>query len=153
MSETTPVPIVDDGKIPTALEVVRDYIISVSTGLTVPAQRNVNLFVGYNKDAPGIVRWLNLLPGGTLETMGTAMGMELPQIQLSVRGDKGQYTAPRDELIRLRYLLLAAREYTSSGLTLHAVTTKTGIRELGRDLADREGFAATLDLMVSPSYE
>lgn len=150
MSETDPQPITVDGHTPTVLEVTRDFIIENSTGITF----NENLFIGYNKDAPGLVIWLNLLPAsGTIQTMGTAIGAELPRIQVSVRGNKGQYLAPRDEIIRLRYLLLSAREYTSSGLTLHAVTTTSGIRELGRDLADREGFAATLDMMVSKSYE
>jgi hypothetical protein len=147
MSETNPVMITSGGQIPTVLEVISDFI--VANG---PATFGTDLFIGYNKDAPGLVRWLNIQPGTTGQTMRTAVAWEEHTVLLSVRGDKGQYTAPRDDLIRLRYLLLTIQDYTSRGLTLHAVTSPQSWRELGRDISDREGFQATLECMVSKSY-
>lgn len=149
MSQQDPQPITYNGHTPTVLEVIADYIVSVTPG----AEINKDVFLSYNKDAPGIVRWITTLPGTTIETMGTAMAAELPVVQVNVRGDKAQYIAPRDELIRLRYKILAIRGYTSRGLTIQAVTAPGGIEELGRDLSDREGFRATFQAMVGPSYE
>lgn len=150
MSETNPVMLEDGGHIPTVLEAMRDFILEKTPG----AAFGTDLFIGYNSDAPGIVRWLNLQPAGqTGATMGTAVAWESQAVVLSVRGNKGDYLNPRDELIRLRYLALAIHDYTARGITIHAVTSPQSWRELGRDISDREGFQTTLECMVSKSYE
>lgn len=150
MSELIPVPILDaDGHTPTALELVHDYVLSITTG----AVSGTNLFMAYDQDATGLVRFIEETPGDTARTHGKTVALEFPVITITVRAGVDDYQAAKDEIIRLRYRLAAATGYTSRGLTLLDAEPRGTINPIGRDIKDREAFQAVFVVMTAPSYE
>jgi hypothetical protein len=150
MSELEPQPIQDDdGHTPTALELVWDFIISI-TPTAVPA---TNLFVAYDQDATGMVYFVEETPGDTMRTHGKAVALEFTPITITVRDGGDDYQAAKDEIIRLRYRLAAADGFTSRGLTILDAEPRGTINPIGRDLKDREAFQANFVIMTEPSYE
>jgi hypothetical protein len=150
MSETTPQPIQDtDGHTPTALELVHDYVLSVTPG----AASGTDLFMAYDQDATGLVRFIEETPGDILRTHGKAVALEFTPITITVRDNADDYQNAKDEIIRLRYRLAAAVGYTSRGLTILDAEPRGTINPIGRDIKDREAFQAVFVIMTAPSYE
>ena len=150
MSETNPQPILDnEGHTPTALELVHDYILSV----TPSAQSGVDVFMAYDADATGRVVFVEEAPGANLRTHGKAVALEYAVITLTVRAGDDDYQAAKDEIIRLRYKLAAATGYTSRGLTILDAEPRGTINPIGRDIKNREAVQAVFTVMPEPSYE
>jgi hypothetical protein len=150
MSETEPQLITDsDGHTPTALELVHDFILSI----TPAAESGTNLFMAYNQDAEGRVIFVEETPGQTLRTHGKAVALEFAAITVTVRDGDDDYRAAKDEIQRLRYRIAAATGYTSRGLTILDAEPRGGIDPIGRDIKDREAFQANFWIMTEPSYE
>lgn len=150
MTELNPQPIRDsDGHTPTALELVHDFIASVTPG----AVSGTNLFMAYDQDAAGVVIFVEEKPGDTMRTHGKTIALEFPVIVITVRADADDYQSAKDEIKRLRYQLAASAGYTSRGLTILDAEPRGTINPIGRDIKNREAFDATFIIMTAPSYE
>lgn len=150
MSESAPQPILDgEGHTPTAMELIHDYILSVTPG----AASGTDVFLAYDQDATGIVRFIEETRGDIMRTHGKAVALEFSVIVVTVRAGADDYQAAKDEIIRLRYRIAASAGYTSRGLTILDAEPRGTINPLGRDIKDREAFDATFVVMTEPSYE
>ena len=144
MSEADPVLITDgDGNVPTALEVIYDYVKTV-------CDPDEPVLMAYNVDTPGVVRFLEEDPGVSLHSYGTVVMLEEQVITLTVRSDVG-YQSAKNEALRLRYLIGGLNDYTSRGVTVLAAVP-TGIRPLGPDDRDREAIEVQFVVTASKSY-
>lgn len=150
MTELNPQVIVDgEGHVPTALEVIHDYILSVTPG----AASGTDVFMAYDQDATGLVRFVEETTGDTMRTHGKAVALEFTVITITVRAGADDYQAAKDEIKRLRYKVAASAGYTSRGLTILDAEPRGTINPLGRDIKDREALDATFVVMTAPSYE
>lgn len=138
-----------DGHTPTALELVHDYILSITPG----AESGTNVFMAYDQDATGLVRFIEETPGTVARTHGRAVALEFPVITITVRDHADDYQAAKDEIQRLRYRLADAAGYTSRGLTILDAEPRGTINPIGRDIKDREAFQAVFVIMTGPSHE
>lgn len=146
MSEDNPVLITDpDGHTPTALDLVIDYIKSVTPGYAADSIK-----ASYTPDGTGLTRFVEEIPGDVLLTHGTTVGLEVPRIIITVRADT--YQAAKDETLRLRYLLASVPAYASRGLDLIAAIPVGTIDDLGKDAKGRQAFETKFDLWTGPSY-
>lgn len=149
MSETSPTLLVDaGGHTPTALELIYDIVLAV----TPAAAPGVDVSLAYRPDNTGLVRFIEEAPGTTMRTMGKAIALEIPIINITVRGEPTDYQAPKDEAQRLRYRIAAYGEFTSRGLRLLDADPQGTIQPLGRDLQNREAFQISFAVMTEPSY-
>ncbi len=147
MSELDPVLLDHNGHVPTALELIADWLVSVTPGVAI----NDGVYLQYKQEATGMVRYLEMEDGEGVATMGKNVAWENPTIIITVLGDVGKVQAPKDEAVRIKYKLAALVDYTSRGLTAH-VASHVRIQELGKDGNDRTAYTVTAELMVTPSY-
>lgn len=149
MSETSPTLLVDGtGNTPTALEVIYDLVLAVTPG----ANPITDVSLAYRSDGTGLIRFVEEAPGTTVRTMGKAIALEIPIINITVRGEPTDYQTPKNEAQRLRYRIAAYGEYTSRGLRLLDADPQGTIQPLGRDLQNREAFQISFAVMTEPSY-
>lgn len=149
MSETNPALRTDSsGNTPTALEVIYDLVLAVTPG----AQPIIDVSLAYRSDGAGLVRFIEEAPGTTIRTMGKAVALEVPIINVTVRGEPTDYQTPKNEAQRLRYAIAAKGEYTTRGLRMLDAEPQGTINPLGRDLQNREAFQISFAVMTEPSY-
>lgn len=149
MSELSPVLILDaGGHTPTALELIYDIVLAITPG-AVPA---VDVCLAYRPDGTGLTRFIEEAPGTTQRTMGKAIALETPIINITVRGNPTDYQTPKDEAQRLRYRIAAYGEFTSRGLRMLNADPQGTINPLGRDLQNREAFQISFAVVTEPSY-
>lgn len=150
MSETSPAPVVDSsGHTPTALELIYDIVLAVTPG----AVPGTDVSVAYRSETTGLVRFIEEAPGTTQRTMGKAIALEIPIVNITVRGEPTDYQTPKDEALRLRYRIAAYGEFTSRGLRLlDADPQGSTVTPLGRDLQNREAFQISFAVTTEPSY-
>lgn len=149
MSEDQPSLITSGGHVPTAADVIIDFILANTPG----SAFGTDVFSSYDRQATGIVRFVEEAPNNVGITMGRAVAWEEPLVIVTVRGDPGKFRAPKDEAMRLRYLIGAIKTYSSRGITVQGVTPLAGPRQLGRDLENREAFELRFTMMAGASYE
>lgn len=149
MSETSPTLIADTaGHTPTALELIYDIVCAI-TPAAVPG---VDVCLAYRQDGAGLTRFIEEAPGTTVRTYGKAIALEVPIVNITVRGEPTDYQTPKDEAQRLRYRIAAYGEYTSRGLRLLDADPQGTITPLGRDLQNREAFQISFSVTTEPSY-
>lgn len=109
-------------------------------------------FIGYTPDTAGMVRELTEQMEDPRQTMGEApVALETTLVEIGVRGTPGDYAGPRNEALRLRYLIArVGQEYTYDGLRMLTVTP-AGFRHLGRDSQRRQQFSILLECVTEPS--
>lgn len=151
MSETNPV-LLPSGA--TALELIQKLIFDNTTPVLVPG---TNLFMGYEADTPVGVGLVYMVIEGAEEdpglTFGTAIAYENYSIQVVVYGEPNQYTEPKLEAMRLRYLIAAkGAGYTALGLRLINCTPRGTLSQLGKDPKERHHFMVKFAVMAEPSY-
>lgn len=130
----------------TALEVIRDAIDAQSTdGKTYIANAP--------SAATGIVREIvdDESPSPHL-TFGTIVALEPWRVSIGVRGNPRDYATPRNEALRIRYLVASLNNYTSRGLRLLVALPVGGLRSIGQDSSEREQFSLLFDVIMEPSY-
>jgi hypothetical protein len=150
MTETNPQVIRDaDGHVPTALELVHDFILTIIPG----SESGKDVFLAYDQDAAGVVVFVEETTGDTARTFGKAVALEFPVITVTVRSDEDDYQEAKNLIKDIRYRLAAAAGYTSRGLTILDAEPRGTINPLGRDIKDREALDATFVVMTAPSYE
>lgn len=151
MSETDPV-LLPSGA--SALELVQRLIFENTTPALVPGH---NLFMGYEADTPLGIGLVYMVTEGPEQepglTMGTAVAYENYMVHVVVYGNPHQFTEPRQEAMRVRYLVAAkAAGYTYAGLRLINATPRGTITTLGKDPKERHHFMVKFAIMADPSY-
>lgn len=128
----------------TALEVIFDAIKADpgTTGAT---------YMGEARDVEGLVREIKEGDARPDLTMGTVVAVEHQVIDIGVRGMPEDYMTPRNEALRLRYLVLSLRDYESRGLRLLAALPQGHLLPMGKDANRRWMFAVRFEVWMEPS--
>lgn len=110
-------------------------------------------YIGFTPDRAGLVRELNEQGVDNKATMGEApVALEVSMVEVGVRGIPGDYLTPRNEIMRLRYLIgRRSQNYTYDGLRLLWASPDAGIRHLGRDDSRRHQFSIIFECTTEPS--
>lgn len=141
----------------TALEVCADAI--HAAGLATEA---VDMFLGTEIDGdidkglativPDVVTVVLEADGTPTLTMGLAVALENPRIQVITRGEPKDYVTPKRAAMRIRYELASLRDYTSRGLTMQTCLPLGSILPLGMDANGRHRFSVNFTATTNPSY-
>lgn len=110
-------------------------------------------FIGFTPDTNGMVRELTEEGERGYTTMGDdPVALEAMLVEVGVRGEPGKYSEPRNEAMRLRYLLAReGKDYTYGGLRLLWAEPVGGLRHLGRDSQRRQQFSILFRCVTEPS--
>lgn len=131
----------------TAIDLIYQIIIDDN-----PSLANTT-FIGFTPDRAGIVRELTESGERGISTMGSApVALEVEMVEVGVRGGPGDYTGPRNEAMRLRYLISRiGQNYTYDGLRMLWAEPEGGLRHLGRDDQRRQQFSLLFRCVTEPS--
>lgn len=129
----------------TGLELVYDAIQALS-----PEGKT---FLGHASNEDGLVR--EVTEGDALPhlTMGTGIAIEKQVIEVGVRGLPQDYRGPRNEALRIRYLICELRNYESRGLRLLTALPSGSILPLGPDGNQREQFTVRFEVWITDATQ
>lgn len=111
-----------------------------------------SVYMGFSPDVAGLVREINEGDGAPDYTMGArGVALENTLVEVGVRGNPEDYLTPRNECLRLRYLVSSKLDYTHNGLRLLWAKPSGFITYLGRDSQRRVQFAIRFECCTDPS--
>lgn len=139
----------------TALELVADIVLNSTSPVLVYEQ---NLFVAYmgedSATQPGLIYHVLEGPAAAPEqTMGTVVAVEHQSVDVIVFGNPGDYKGPKDEALRLRYLIMSMGDHVFNGLRMLYANPRGNVVPLGRDKLRRCNFMVSFDVACDPSYD
>lgn len=98
-------------------------------------------FIGFTpSSATGLVRELTEDEGTYKETFAPGIQLEMPMVEIGLRGVPEDYTGPRNEAIRLRRLISRVTDYELEDIRILRFVPEGGILHLGRDEQRRTMF-------------
>lgn len=111
-------------------------------------------FMGFTPGtAPeGIVLELTEDSGTYQATFNAGTTVEQPIVEIGIRGLPADYKSPRNEAIRLRFLLSQVQNYVLNDITVLAFEPVDGIFYLGRDEQKRVMFTLRFKAHMETNY-
>lgn len=141
----------------TALEVIADAI--AAAGI---ATEGADLWLGQELDGEVNTQYGTHIPDACVVvtegdglpslTMGTAVALENPTVQVQVRGAVGDYLGPKKVALDIRYSVAALKDYTSRGVRLLSAPPLGSLLPLGPDANGRHRFTVKFTATTDPSY-
>lgn len=101
-------------------------------------------------DAEGLCIELNEADAPPHLTMGAGIALDAQIIEIGVRGNSRDYETPRDEALRVRYVLSRMSERTVLGVRLISIIPLGFVQPLGRDATNREMFTIRFSVLSEP---
>jgi len=106
-----------------------------------------DLFVGFSPDADGTIVLLSETSGSIMETQGTALAVQKPQLQVMTMGDPFDYVGPKTRIESIQTLLANITDSTISGTHFLSIRPNGTINALGQD--DTQAFQFTANFEVT----
>jgi len=115
---------------PTILESVGDYLAAQGQGTL-----GTSLFLAVMPETPDALVAVYESSGlSPMETMGaSAFAIDQPEIQVIVRGARGDYPTVRDKADTIRRLLAAVTETSISGIHIMRIRAEGSVLPMGED--------------------
>ena len=127
------------------LEALGDYLQAQGLGT-----QGLDLFLGFMQDTNTMTVTLYEYEGASpIETMGAGIApIDLPRVQVVVRGTKDTYPETRDKAMAIRDALQQITEQELSGVSVMRVRALGSILPLGFDSQDRPSVSANFECVV-----
>jgi len=106
-----------------------------------------DLFVGFSPDADGTIILLSEVSGQIMETQGTALAVQKPQLQVMTMGDPFDYVNPKAKIEEIQTLLANITDSTIDGTHFLSIRPNGTINALGQD--DTQAFQFTANFEVT----
>lgn len=111
------------------------------------ATAGTNLFIGFSPDADGTLVLLSEVSGQIMETQGTALAVQKPQLQVMTMGEPFDYVNPKAKIEEIQTLLANISDSTIEGTHFLSIRPNGTINALGQD--DTQAFSFTANFEVT----
>jgi len=125
------------------LEALATYIQTNNLGT-----KGTNLFVGQLPDISGISTVLTQYDGSVHEVFNGGANIEVPSLQIRVRGTRDEYVQTLTRCANIRDLLIGITNTTVNGVTFLRVKPTGTVNSLGLDENRRYQFTANFEVYL-----
>lgn len=125
------------------LDAIATYIQTNSLGT-----RGTNLFIGQLPDISGISAVLTQYDGSVQEVFKGGTNVEVPSLQIRVRGTRDEYVATLTRCADIRDLLVGVTNTTVNGVNFLRIKPNGTINSLGLDENRRYQFTANFEVYL-----
>ena len=136
----------------TILEAVGDYLVTnhAESYYTQASNPNGTMTLGYMPDHPDSMVTIYENSGQSPQfTLGSGgIAIDMPMVQVLVRGAPDDYVTPRDKIDAIRSLLATVLEITVTGVNIMRLTPMGNINALGVDSKRRFTFSVNFSCLV-----